>query len=1742
MKAKLLHLAALSLYLLLWSPLVSGQTPAALNHSLFPPGNVPQPGSEQGASAAVDGTLAVVGAPGDDIGGRDSGVAKIYDTSTGQLLHVLVNPSPAADDRFGAAVAISGTRIVVGAGQDDTGDTDAGSAYVYDLASATPTVPVATLNNPSPAIWAAFGHSVAISGTRIIAGAPKDSAGGTSAGIAYLYDLSSATPTVPVTVLSNPSPASYDFFGWSVGISGTRVVVSAYTNVVALSQNAGSVYVYDLASATPAVPVTTLNKPNPQSYDYFGYAVAVSGSRVVVSAAIDNHTTGRVYVYDFGGATPTDPAATLHNPTAVDHDYFGESIAISGTRLVVGARGNDLGASNAGSAYVYDLASGTPTAPLATLNNPNPATNDSFGGAVAVSGTIVLVGAPGDDTAADDGGSAYAYDLSSAAPSMPKARLNIPTPSVNDHFAYAVAVSGTRVVVGTPGLSNAPCIGRVYVYDLGSTTPAEPVATLSDPNPGGRSRYGSSVAIEGGRIVVGAPAEMFGQGDAKAYVYELNSAAPTVPIVTLEDPSMGFETRFGYAVGISGTRVVVGNYMEYGGGKALLYDLSSATPATPVAVLDNPNPGPGFSPDAGFGFAVSISGTRMVVGSPGDDTGALFAGRAYVYDLTSGPVLVATLNNPGPAEGDRFGSTVGISGTRVAVGAYGDDTGSTDAGSAYVYDLNSATSTVPVATLNNPSPNANDRFGYAVAVSGSRVVCGSYQHDPEGADAGRAYLYDMTSATPEVPVAMLNRPGAMTGDCFGFAVAVDGDIIAAGAHLDDTAGADRGAAYIFNGSSGPEIVVEQPAGTSLRDGAATVDFGTATPGNSAARTFTVKNSGGAELTGLGITVDGVNSSDFSVSASPGAPVSGPGGSTTFTVSFSPGAAGWRSAALHIASNDPDEGSFDIVLSGSTIPHPDITIEQPAGNGLSDGVASVDVGSAVIGSTRDLTFVIRNQGDANLTGLGITIDGANAVDFSVTVNPAASVPGPGGVTSFTVRFAPGAVGVRSAALHVSSNDVDENPFDIALTAFGLHSPDIAVEQPAGTNLVDGGAAVNFGHSLVAGGVELTFRIKNTGHSYLTGLTMLIDGANASDFTVTASPSTAVSGPSGRTTFKIRFSPATAGTRSAVVHILSNDPDESPFEITVTGTGVTPVQFAEQAYLKASNTGGAIDGGFGDQFGGSVSLSGDTLVVGAPLESSNATGVNGDQSNNAAGFSGAAYVFVRSGTTWVQEAYLKASNTGAADHFGTSVAVSGDTLVIGAPGESSNATGVNGNQNSESVSGSGAAYVFVRNGSIWSQQAYLKASNPGQDDGFGGDVALSGGTVVVGASGERSNATGVNGNQSDNSAMYAGAAYVFVRSGTTWSQQAYLKASNTVQSGEGDSFGAAVAVSGETVVVGAPNEDSSATGVNGNQSDDSDSSAGAAYVFVRNGTAWSQQAYLKASDTDPYWFGLSVAVSGDTVVVGSPYAFFSYGAAYVFVRSGSTWSPQASLRASNFGSGDRFGESVAVWGDVMVAGAPGESSSATGVNGAQNNEGAYASGAAYVFVRNGTAWTQHAYLKASNTGNADWFGSAVAVSDDAVLTGAVGESSNATGVNGNGSDNSAVQAGAAYVFERFPVPFQQWKMTHFGDANVSDLDDIDRDGSTNLVEYALALDPHVSSQHQMPAVSMDGNTIAILWRRNKAATDITIRIQTSSDGTNWSTATPVNLTVLEDTFFEVISSSIPRSGSRQFLRLLVLPPAP
>ncbi|RLA07341.1 MAG: hypothetical protein DRQ51_06515, partial [Gammaproteobacteria bacterium] len=440
-----------------------------------------------------------------------------------------------------------------------------------------------------------------------------------------------------------------------------------------------------------------------------------------------------------------------------------------------------------------------------------------------------------------------------------------------------------------------------------------------------------------------------------------------------------------------------------------------------------------------------------------------------------------------------------------------------------------------------------------------------------------------------------------------------------------------------------------------------------------------------------------------------------------------------------------------------------------------------------------------------------------------------------------------------------------------------------------------------------------------------------------------------------------------------------------------------------YIKASNTGAD------DKFGSSLSMSSDgsTLAVGTPEEDNMA---------------GAVYIFVKdSSHNWTQQAYLKASNAEAGDQFGYSVALSSDgsTLAVGAKTESSNATVINGDDTDNSATGSGAVYVFTRDGTTWTQQSYLKASNTDAGDEFGHSVSLSsdGSTLAVGAPREDSNWS-----PSNNAIPNAGAVYIFTRDGADWSSHPYIKTSVDVSDVEMDDlFGWSVSISGDGSTL--------AVGLVGARD--------GFYIFVKDsGNVWSLQDHFSGSAGGIGW---SVSLSGDgnTLAIGAPFnnsnstGINTYdsnshatrsGLVYVFIRLDESWFAagclQATIKASNTGAYDNFGWSVSLSadGDTLAVGAYREASNATGINGDQTDNFADYTGAVYVFTRDGTTWSQQAYIKASNTEAGDNFGNFVSLSGDGntIAVSATGEASNATGINGNQTNNSASESGAVYLY--------------------------------------------------------------------------------------------------------------------------------
>jgi hypothetical protein len=365
--------------------------------------------------------------------------------------------------------------------------------------------------------------------------------------------------------------------------------------------------------------------------------------------------------------------------------------------------------------------------------------------------------------------------------------------------------------------------------------------------------------------------------------------------------------------------------------------------------------------------------------------------------------------------------------------------------------------------------------------------------------------------------------------------------------------------------------------------------------------------------------------------------------------------------------------------------------------------------------------------------------------------------------------------------------------------------------------------------------------------------------------------------------------------------------------------------------------AFDGAEFGSFGISVSLDGERALIGAPGASAGAP------------FGGAVYAFTRVSGSWLLDGLMIAPDAAVFDKFGHSVAIDGDTAVIGAPQDEA---GVGAT--------SGSAYVFERLNELWTFRAKLIASDGDANDEFGFAVDVDGDTIVIGARFDEDNGAD------------SGSAYVFVGAGAAWSEQDKLLA---VDGGAGDVFGSAVDVDGDTVVIGASHV------------------PGSAYAFTRTGSVWSQQAKLVASDTTPEEYGFSVSLDGDTAAIGAPgdtFAFDAPGAVYVFTRSGGAWTEQTKLVSP--GPGDNlYGYSVDVDGDGLLIGDP------VAIF--------FGTARAYLYARAGWDWVEEAQIEPDPANPGSWFGNSVALDPEAALIGAFLDETN--------GDNAGAAYGYAVV---------------------------------------------------------------------------------------------------------------------------------
>ncbi len=374
---------------------------------------------------------------------------------------------------------------------------------------------------------------------------------------------------------------------------------------------------------------------------------------------------------------------------------------------------------------------------------------------------------------------------------------------------------------------------------------------------------------------------------------------------------------------------------------------------------------------------------------------------------------------------------------------------------------------------------------------------------------------------------------------------------------------------------------------------------------------------------------------------------------------------------------------------------------------------------------------------------------------------------------------------------------------------------------------------------------------------------------------------------------------------------------------------------------------------EQFGSSVSVSGDYAIVGKDKKYK-----NWDQPDSI-------HFYKRSGDKWNLQAKLIAFDGEKGDDFGASVAISGDYAIIGAPGDD------------DSDYDAGAVYIAQRSGSTWILTSKLLPNDGDRNDDFGSAVSISGDYAIVGA------------HFDDDTANASGSAYIFQRSGSAWIQQAKLTADDAVET---DFFGLAVSISGEYAIIGKSYDN------------DLGEHAGAAYIFKRSGSSWTQQAKLTAEDGEEKdYFGSSVAVSGNYAIIGAKFD----RSAYIFHRLGTSWTQQSKLKVKDLSGNSYFGHSVSISGNHAIVGA--------------HQDDYYSkdqAGSAYLFQRSGDSWVQQEKLRSDDPEEDDHFGYSVSISGGHAVIGMPGEDHTVISAPTDDLLGDVSSAGAAF-FVNFPV---------------------------------------------------------------------------------------------------------------------------
>ena len=653
-----------------------------------------------------------------------------------------------------------------------------------------------------------YGQFVSVDGNRALVGALGLGLESRGKGAAYVYDWVNQEWQL-TAILQSDDITNEDFFGGEVLLSGNLAFVNMTGGTTDLP---GAVYVFEFDGQNWTQKQKIMAQGVVNS-DNFGGSLSESGGQLMIGAWGTDSLKGSVFVFEYNGSEWQETQELTAND-GVAHDWFGYSVSVSGNFALVGAH-NDDGESGAAYVFEYDGSSWTQTDKF-TASDVN--INDWFGFSVSLSGNRAVVGASNDDSGR---GSAYVFEFN-GTDWIQTRKLIADDGQSDDRFGVSVDQFGDSVLIGAPGYSLDSTLGTVYLFEYNGSDWNQ---TLTFTNSAGNlgNEFGNSVSFNADHVFISTLTGVIQNGvTGGVVVFNHGTGSWLEQTRLLPDPGVHDYDNFAQSLSISGNRALIGapgnDDNGYNTGAAYLYDYDGQNwhqtkQLTATLGADY----------AAFGFAVSLSGNRALIGAPYDIENSIDTGAAYVLDFDGSHWnQTAKLIASDGATSDAFGYAVSLQGNRAVIGAYLDDDHGDGSGSVYVFDYDGSqwTETQKITASDGAM---GDWFGQSVSLHGERILIGAYQDDTSAANAGSAYVFEWNGSIWS-ETEKLEANDAESDDFFGYSVSLSGDRALIGAYQEDDNGSQSGAAYVFDYDNNNSLW-SQPIKLSADDGGANNYFG-----------------------------------------------------------------------------------------------------------------------------------------------------------------------------------------------------------------------------------------------------------------------------------------------------------------------------------------------------------------------------------------------------------------------------------------------------------------------------------------------------------------------------------------------------------------------------------------------------------------------------------------------------------------------------------------------------------------------------------------------------------------------------------------------------------------------------------------------------------------------------------------------------------------------------------------------------